>query len=52
MTHNFNADTAATRYETEPVGVWYNGSRWTIFHENNLVAMPVGRAFNVMVVRP
>ena len=52
VTHNFNADTAATRYETEPVGVWYNGSRWTIFHENNLVAMPVGRAFNVMVVRP
>ena len=52
VTHNFSADTAANRYETEPVGVWYNGSRWTIFHENSLVAMPVGRAFNVMVVKP
>jgi len=52
VTHNFNADQAADRYEREPFGVWYNGTRWTIFHENTLVAMPVGRAFNVMVVKP
>ena len=49
------ADTAvpfANKYEHEPVGVYYDGSKWTIFHENTAVAMPVGRAFNVMVVKP
>lgn len=52
VTHNFSADTSATPYETNPVGVWYNGSNWTIFHENTGVAMPVGRAFNVMIIKP
>jgi hypothetical protein len=51
VTHNFSRDTAPDRYERVPVGVWYDGVRWTIFHED-LSAMPVGRAFNVMVVRP
>ena len=52
VTHNFSADTSATPYETGTVGVWYNGSRWTIYHENTGVAMPVGRAFNVMIIKP
>ena len=52
ITHNYSADIAANKYATEPVGVWYNSTRWTIFHENNLVPMPVGRAFNVMVIKP
>lgn len=52
VTHNFSADTSSSPYETTPVGVWYNGSRWTIYHENTGVAMPVGRAFNVMVIKP
>ena len=52
VTHNWNQDTASPPYETVPVGVWYNGAQWTIFHENTSAAMPVGRAFNVMVVKP
>lgn len=52
VTHNFSADTSGTPYEPNTVGVWYNGSRWTIYHENTAVAMPVGRAFNVMVIKP
>jgi hypothetical protein len=51
VTHNFSRDTAVDRYERVPVGVWYDGLRWTIFHED-VSAMPVGRAFNVMVVQP
>jgi len=52
VTHNYSADTSSTPYEPNAVGVWYNGSRWTIYHENTSVAMPVGRAFNVMVIKP
>jgi hypothetical protein len=52
VTHNYNADISATPYETNAVGVWYNGSRWTIYHENTGMAMPVGRAFNVLIVKP
>jgi hypothetical protein len=48
VTHNWSQD---NMYETHPVGVWYNGSQWTIFHED-MVAMPVGRTFNVMVIKP
>jgi hypothetical protein len=52
VTHNYSADTSATRYEPYAVGVWYDGSRWTIFHENTSIAMPVGRAFNVIIIKP
>ena len=51
VTHNWSQDTASQRYETVPVGVWYNGAQWTIFHEDAATAMPVGRAFNVMIVK-
>ena len=32
------------------VGVWYNGSRWTIFNQNTKLPMPPGVTFNVMTV--
>jgi hypothetical protein len=32
------------------VGVWYNGTRWTIFNQNTKLPMPLGISFNVMVV--
>lgn len=51
VTHNWSADAAPDRYEKEPFGVYYDGSRWAIFHEN-LAAMPAGRAFNVLIVKP
>lgn len=52
VTHNYSADTSATPYEPNTVGVWYNGSRWTIYHEETGIPMPVGRAFNVMIIKP
>jgi hypothetical protein len=52
VTHNYSVDSSATPYEPNTVGVWYNGSKWTIYHENTSVAMPVGRAFNVMIIKP
>jgi len=52
ITHNWTADTNSTsRYNTTPVGVYYNGSHWTVFNEDNS-AMQLGRAFNVMVIVP
>jgi hypothetical protein len=53
-THNWSADTSGTPYDPNSVGVWYNpaAARWTIFHEETSVAMPVGRAFNVIIIKP
>jgi hypothetical protein len=33
------------------VGIWYDGSQWAIFREDQ-VAMPVGEKFNVIVYKP
>jgi hypothetical protein len=53
VTHNWTQDGAPTRYETAPVGVYYDSGagKWTIFHED-LSAMPEGRAYNVLVIKP
>ena len=51
VTHNWSKDTASDRYEKHTVGVFYEGGKWKIFHED-LTAMPEGRAFNVMVINP
>jgi hypothetical protein len=37
--------------DDHPSGVFYNGSKWEIYHQD-LVAMPVGAAFNVLVLVP
>jgi hypothetical protein len=36
-------------YDTASIGVWYDGSNWTIFNEDHS-AVPVGAMFNVLVV--
>jgi len=51
VTHNWSKDTAADRYETYPFGVYYTSGQWRVFHED-FSAMPVGRAFNVLVIKP
>ncbi len=33
----------------ENAGVWYNGSRWTIFNEKITAPMPIGLTFNVLI---
>ena len=52
VTHNWTADTNSTsQYNTKPVGVYYTGANWAIFNEDTS-AMALGRAFNVMVIKP
>jgi hypothetical protein len=42
--------TAGSVYNAHPIGVWFNGGVWKIFNQD-LAAMPIGTAFNVMVIR-
>ena len=51
VTHNYSADTSASRYDNAPVGVYYDGAHWAIFHEDHATAM-LGHAFNVLVIKP
>ena len=54
ITHNWGADTNSTsQFNTKPVGVYYNSSiaHWVILNEDNS-AMALGRAFNVMIIKP
>ena len=48
VAHNWNQDTMS---ETHPVGVFYSSGHWAIYHEDG-AAMPVGAAFNVIVIKP
>jgi hypothetical protein len=51
VTHNWSSDANLTsQYNTKSVGV-YGAPNWTIFNED-LSAMVLGRAFNVMVIKP
>jgi hypothetical protein len=38
------------KYNTSPVGLWWNNGKWAIFNEN-LSAMPIGTKFNVLVLK-
>ena len=38
-------------YDNHNIGVWYDGSKWAIFNQD-LTAMPVNAAFNVLVLVP
>jgi hypothetical protein len=42
-------DTAGNKYNNHEIGVWYNGSKWSIFNED-LSAMPDGASFNILVL--
>jgi hypothetical protein len=37
-------------YNNHPIGVYFDGTTWRIFNQDS-VTMPVGTAFNVMVIR-
>jgi hypothetical protein len=45
VTHNYRT---SGPYNNHNVGVWYDGSRWSIFNED-ITAIPAGAAFNVQV---
>ncbi|MCS6773530.1 MAG: membrane dipeptidase, partial [Thermoflexales bacterium] len=42
---------SAGPYHEKPVGVWYDGSRWTIFNQDQTPMQPNVR-FNVLAIRP
>ena len=37
-------------YNDHPIGVWYDGSHWTIFEQDN-APFPAGAAFNVLIIK-
>jgi hypothetical protein len=49
ITHNYNPGGATGKYHNKNVGVWYNGSKWTIYNEDKS-GMPIGVSFNVMIM--
>jgi hypothetical protein len=53
VTHSFNPGGAAGNFAPIPLGVWYDVrvNKWAIFNQD-LSAMQVGLAFNVMIVPP
>jgi hypothetical protein len=48
VTPNWNPGSVGGTYDDHPIGVWYSGGTWRIFNQD-LAAMPVGAAFNVIV---
>lgn len=35
-------------YNNNPIGIWYNGSKWTVYNQN-YAAMPPGAKFNIVI---
>lgn len=50
--YNLNGAEATGVDYLHNAGVWYNGSRWTIFNQNTKQAMPLSMTFNVLVAPP
>ncbi len=51
VTYNFNpAGVAGTRND-KPTGLYYTGTRWAIYNMDS-TSMPVGAAYNILVVNP
>lgn len=48
VTPNFNPGGVGGTYDSSPIGVFYDGSKWRIFNQSG-AAMPVGAAFNVFI---
>jgi len=48
VTHNWSQDYTS---ETHPVGLYYGNGHWILYHEDG-ATMPVGMAYNVLVIRP
>jgi len=50
VTPNYDAHgVCVCGYESAPIGVWYDGSKWAVFLENG-GTMPTNESFNILVV--
>lgn len=50
VTHNYNPGGVGGTYHNIPVGVYWNGTNWTIYSEDASTPM-LGKAFNVLVIK-
>ena len=52
VSHNWNPDGGSGVYNDQELGVWYSNSRrqWSVFNQDTGAPMPVGAAFNVLVM--
>jgi len=49
VTHSFSPPGGPVSYETHPFSVWYNGSKWTIYHDD--ITSITNQSFNVLVIK-
>ena len=51
VTQNYNPSGVGGEYNDQPIGVWYSSTaqKWAVFNQDNLTAMPVDAAFNVLI---
>jgi hypothetical protein len=50
VTHNYNPGGVGGSYHNIPVGVYWTGSAWAIYSEDQITPM-LGKSFNVLVVK-
>lgn len=50
VTHNYNPPGASSQYHDYNVGVFWNGTKWTIYNENTLIPI-LNKSFNVLVIK-
>jgi len=51
VVHDFTNTHANEGYINEEIGVWYDGSVWTIYNENPADTLFTGATFNVLIIR-
>lgn len=49
VTDNYNPGGGTGTYNNHNTGVWYTGTRWAIFNQDE-AAMPINASFNVLVI--
>jgi hypothetical protein len=50
VTQNWNPTDTIGVYNDREVGVWYTGTHWSIYNEDDATPIPLGAAFNVLVM--
>jgi len=48
-THNYQPPGAPANDETHPYSVWYDGTHWTIYHDD--LTSIIGQSFNVLIIK-
>lgn len=51
VVHDFTNTAGNQGYINEEIGVWYDGTHWTIYNENPADTLFTGATFNVLIIR-